>query len=125
MPHPSKRSDDRFGLSEATLQKIASVIETFPKIDRVILFGSRAMNSHHPGSDIDLAIEGQTFTEQDRFQLALKLDDLDLPYQIDLCHLDRLTNPALLDHIHRVGKEFYLCRRNRDHSPRTDPSVHY
>ena len=79
----------------------------------------------NPGSDIDIAIAGQQFTEQDRLQLALKLDDLDLPYQIDLCHLDRLTNPALLDHIHKVGKELYLCRRNRDHSPRTDPNVHY
>jgi len=35
------------------------------------------------------------------------LDDLLLPYQIDLSAMASLTHPALLDHIRRVGIVFY------------------
>lgn len=35
------------------------------------------------------------------------LDDLLLPYKIDLSEMASLTHPALLDHIRRVGMVFY------------------
>ncbi|MEX2589837.1 MAG: hypothetical protein WD334_06505 [Chitinophagales bacterium] len=39
--------------------------------------------------------------------LETKLEYLLLPWKIDLSTLDQIDNPDLLNHIERVGKEFY------------------
>ena len=36
----------------------------------------------------------------------MKLDELDLPYKIDLINYNAITNPALKEHIDRVGIGF-------------------
>lgn len=41
-----------------------------------------------------------------------QLDDLLLPYKIDLSIRDRIDNPELLSHIERVGVSFY--HRNKE-----------
>ncbi len=41
------------------------------------------------------------------FRIETALDDLMLPYQIDLSILEKIDNPSLVEHIQRVGKVFY------------------
>lgn len=96
-----------FGLPEPTLQAIRQVLANEPAIDRVFLYGSRAKGTHRPGSDIDLAIEGPRLTHDRLLRLATALDELDLPHAIDLSLVHEIENPALLDHIRRVGIAFY------------------
>jgi hypothetical protein len=36
-----------------------------------------------------------------------EIDDLLLPYEIDLSLFHKIENPQLIDHINRVGKVFY------------------
>ena len=40
-------------------------------------------------------------------RLANELDDLLLPYTVDISQFANLTHPELLDHIRRVGVVFY------------------
>lgn len=44
------------------------------------------------------------------FRISDALDDLFLPYAIDLSILANISDPELLDHIQRVGKVFYEQR---------------
>lgn len=37
-----------------------------------------------------------------------ELDELMLPYQIDLSVFDEIENPDLVDHIMRVGRPLYV-----------------
>ncbi len=39
--------------------------------------------------------------------LSVKLDDLNLPYNIDLVNYQTINEPALKEHINRVGIVFY------------------
>jgi uncharacterized protein len=59
------------------------------------------------GSDIDLVIveSGLSFSEQ--MEIETRIDDLLLPYKIDLVRQRQVSNPDLLEHISRVGKTFY------------------
>ena len=95
-----------FGLSVATLGKIRSALKRYPEIERVVLYGSRAKGNAEAGSDIDLTIIGDRFTERQLTCLEMDLDDLMLPYQIDLSRLQDIKNQDLVDHIERVGKVF-------------------
>ncbi len=96
-----------FGLSHAILQQLCAEFARTPAILRVLVFGSRAKGNYRPGSDIDIALMAPKLTAAQLGELENRLDDLLLPYQIDLCHFDTLQNPALIDHIQRVGQPIF------------------
>jgi len=95
------------GLSDVTVAKILGVLSRHGEVERAILYGSRAMGTFKPGSDIDLTLLGHRLDERMRGQIEEELDDLLLPYEIDLSLLAKLTHPGLIDHIRRVGVCFY------------------
>jgi len=97
------------GLSDVQISRIRSVIESYPGIRQAVLFGSRAMGSHRYGSDIDIALDADDLTIEDLLKLNSLIDDLNLPFKVDLVHIQRIDNADLIDHIHRVGKVLY-CR---------------
>jgi predicted nucleotidyltransferase len=97
----------KFGLSDRTIEKIQHVFEGFPEIDKAVLYGSRAKGNYQPGSDIDLTLFGTGLDHQRLSAIAEALDDLLLPYTIDLSVFDQLRHPALEAHIERVGQVFY------------------
>jgi uncharacterized protein len=97
----------KFGLSDETVAKIQAVLARFPQVERAILYGSRAKGNYKTGSDIDLTLYGKDLTHELRSKIDSALDDLDLPYTIDLSLFDQLTHPELKEHIGRVGEVFY------------------
>lgn len=97
----------KFGLSEVTIEKIQSVFARFPAIKKAVLYGSRAKGNFKTGSDIDLTIYGDKLTSDLCSTIASELDDLLLPYTIDLSIFDELNHAKLREHIERVGVVFY------------------
>ncbi|MCX7840681.1 MAG: nucleotidyltransferase domain-containing protein [Anaerolineae bacterium] len=98
----------RFGLEETTIQKICAVLARYPQVKKAILYGSRAKGNYKNGSDIDLALcVDADLTLQRLQQIMNELDNLLLPYTIDLSIFDYITDPDVLDHIRRVGITFY------------------
>ncbi|HSV86085.1 MAG TPA: nucleotidyltransferase domain-containing protein [Levilinea sp.] len=98
-----------FGLTEATIQKIHAVLANYPQVEQAILYGSRAKGNYKPGSDIDLALLGTDLSLARLNQIANDLDDLLLPYHIDLFVIADIDQPDLIDQINRVGTVFYPC----------------
>lgn len=97
----------RYGLSDSTIDKINAVFASFPEVNKVILYGSRAKGSYKPGSDIDLSMFGEGLTSILCGTITDKLDELLLPYTIDLSVFAELKHPELEAHITRVGMVFY------------------
>jgi predicted nucleotidyltransferase len=96
-----------FGLTTEKIARIHGVLAAHPGIERAILYGSRAKGNYRDGSDIDLCLMGETLTLAEQLKIESELDDLLLPYKIDLSRFHALDNPALVDHIRRVGVAFY------------------
>ena len=96
-----------FGLTATTVEKISALLARHPKVEKAILYGSRAKGNFRNGSDIDLTLEGSGLGHHDLLTIMGELDDLLLPYTIDLSLFASLTHPELLDHIRRVGVVFY------------------
>jgi len=109
-----------FGLGEDVINKINSIFLKYPKIEQAIIFGSRAKGNFRPGSDIDLVLISPNGTLSDQLEIENQLDDLLLPYKIDLSLMHQIDNPDLLDHIRRLGKTFY--RKIVTGQPSTDAS---
>lgn len=101
----------KFGLPTHTVEIINAVFAQFPAVEKAILYGSRAKGTYRPGSDIDLVLLGSTLDLKTLFRIETELDDLLLPYTIDLSIFEHIDNPNLVDHIKRVGKVFYQRER--------------
>ena len=97
----------RFGLPATAAGKICSVFARHPQVEKAVLYGSRAKGSYKNGSDIDLTLQGSRLVFQDLLKIMGELDDLLLPYTIDLSLFASLTHPELLNHIRRMGVVFY------------------
>ncbi len=82
----------KYGLSNRTLQKIQSVLSHYPQVERAILYGSRATGTYRNGSDIDLTLYGDALTHSILSRIDTELDDLLLPYTIDLSIFDTPTS---------------------------------
>lgn len=95
-----------YGLPEDVWQQMLNLFRQHKAIQRVTLFGSRALGTQRPGSDVDLALQGDLSFAQ-VINLAGQLDALETLYSFDVLHQNRLTNPALQDHIHRFGVVIY------------------
>ncbi len=96
-----------YGLSDELLAQMTAVFRCHPAIVRVVLFGSRAMQTHRPGSDIDLTVIGDGLTNSDLLIIQIQLDDLGFLYRFDINLLAAIQNPDLVAHIQRVGKTIY------------------
>jgi predicted nucleotidyltransferase len=97
----------RFGLAAHVIQAITEVFARHPAIESVILYGSRAKGTYRNGSDIDLTLLGTNLEADTLYRVDRELDDLLLPYTFDLSLFKEIDNPNLLDHIRRVGVNFY------------------
>ena len=97
----------KFGLKDYQIGKIQAIFAAFPQIEKVILYGSRAKGNYKLASDIDLTLVGTDIDLTLQFKIENMLDDLLLPYTIDLSILKQIGNPDLIDHINRVGQVFY------------------
>jgi len=96
-----------YGLKEKHIKAINSVFSKYPQIEKTILYGSRAKGNYRNGSDIDLTLVGDDLDLSTLFKIETKLDDLLLPYKMDLSILHKVENQDLVDHIKRVGITFY------------------
>ena len=97
----------RYGLKEQTIESICGVFARHPLVEKAMLYESRAMGNFKPGSDIDLTLFGESLTSLELGVIEEELDDLLLPYQIDLSIFHRIENMDLREHIERVGVVFY------------------
>ena len=96
----------QFGLKPSTVEQINQVLAQYPNIEQAVLYGSRAKGNYRRGSDIDLALFGDLSYNQ-LLHLETAIDDLLLPYKVDLSLHTQIDNPDLLAHIQRVGTVFY------------------
>ena len=96
-----------FGLPPATLEKLNRVFAQHSAIASVLIYGSRAKGNYRTGSDIDLTIKGSEISFAEFMQIDNQIDDLMLPYTVDLSQYKQLNNNELIGHIDCVGVEIY------------------
>lgn len=91
------------GIPDPDLDALIAELQRNTKIKEIILFGSRAKGTFNNGSDIDLALKGNSLNLQDILDANIETEKLLLPYKLDLVIFDRINEPALIEHINRVG----------------------
>lgn len=98
----------KYGLKEEEWERLNNdVFARNPKIEKVILYGSRAKGTFKPFSDVDITLVGDNLSSDDLADIMNEVDDLLLPYMFDISLYHKLNNPELLEHISRRGVTIY------------------
>ena len=97
----------KLGLEEHIIENIISVLEQYPKVDKAFVIGSRAKGNYRPDSDIDIAIKGNQIATDDIITLSVAFETKCITPKFDLIDYNSIEEPALREHIDRVGVEFY------------------
>jgi len=98
---------NQFGLKPEIITQINQIFAEYPEISKAILYGSRAKGNYKNGSDIDLTLISDRLNHRQLLQIQNQIDDLLLPYSIDLSIFSSIDNLHLIEHIDRVGITFY------------------
>lgn len=97
-----------YGIPEKSLELIRKALSKWGEIEKVLIFGSRAMGNYKRGSDVDLCIFGSKVTEEIVNKLSIELNEmLPLPYYFDAIHYESLNNEELMTQIDTYGILFY------------------
>ena len=101
--HDAMASASIAGLPQEDTERILALLAEHPSIQRVVLYGSRALGRQRSGSDVDLCLEAPDMGLAELLVLGAQLDDLLLPWQIDLQMRHLIRHPGLLEQIDRAG----------------------
>ncbi len=96
-----------YGLKDKTLKDLATVFSHYREVETAILYGSRAKGTYKPTSDIDITLTGNRLQLSLKYKIAQELDDLFLPYTIDLSLFEKINNSNIKKEIETYGKIIY------------------
>lgn len=97
-----------FGITPFSFDLIIKVLTAYEQVEQALIFGSRAKGNYQPGSDIDIAIKGNTCSDALAWSIQANLNENHpVPYFFDVVSYETLFNQALKEHIDRAGKVFY------------------
>lgn len=92
------------GLPDASSEQLLQEIIKTPEVERIVLYGSRALGRQRSGSDVDLCLVAPTMPLGELLELGARLDDLLLPWRIDLQLAHLIDHEGLRQHIDRAGQ---------------------
>ena len=98
------------GLKAEYRTAIIDILAANERVERAVLFGSRAMETFTPASDVDIALFGARLTLTDQVNLATAIDELPMAQRVDLLLYKTVSNDALGKHIEQYGVEWYRRR---------------
>jgi len=96
------------GLFDSDIESIVSVLKKYPTVESAFIFGSRAKGNFKNGSDIDIALKGAQIDFDTLKKISYWLnEETTMPYKFDILIYQNIKEPALKEHIDRVGIELY------------------
>jgi predicted nucleotidyltransferase len=94
-----------YALPEILVYKIQEIGKKY-KVERILLFGSRARGDHKATSDIDLAVyTAAGFMSKGHF--SSEIDDLETLLKIDVVFIDAHTDSRFIENINKEGVVIY------------------
>ena len=115
------------GLRHAHREAIIAVIAANERVERAVLFGSRATGTNTVTSDVDIALFGNRLTLTDQARLSAALEELPMAQTVDLILYDRVRDGTLREHIREHGIEWFrrlnssVARQRLQSPPRPCP----
>ena len=98
--------ENKFGLKEEDIRRISNIISNNDSVEKVVIFGSRAMGNYKHGSDVDLALFGDNIDDDVVLKISFELNENTvMPYKFDVLN-GETVNDDIKKHITEEGIVF-------------------
>ncbi|MGO5064704.1 nucleotidyltransferase domain-containing protein [Clostridium sp. FAM 1755] len=101
------KDHNKMGISFQLFEEIRNSILKNPKINKAVIFGSRARGDYKKTSDIDICIYGNNIQNIDVNLLEDSLKEINTPLDFDIVYYDKITKEALRINIEKDGILIY------------------
>ena len=108
------------GLKDTHREAIIAQIAANDRVERAVLFGSRATGTNTVSSDVDIALFGNRLTLTDQAHLAAALDEIPMAQSVDLLLYESIDDRTLQEHIRGHGVQWYARENRARHAPLSD-----
>jgi predicted nucleotidyltransferase len=98
-------------MEEYVLNQISNIANKY-KIEKVVLFGSRARGDHSPVSDFDIAVFENSLTPVDKAVFCAELEEVDTLKKIDIVFVNENIEDELVENIKKEGVIIHGEARN-------------
>ena len=98
------------GLKERHRKAVIDIIAANDRVERAVLFGSRATGTFRPASDVDVALFGDGLSMSDQVNLAAAIEELTIPQRVQLLLYGAIDSAEIRKHIETQGVEWYRRR---------------
>lgn len=95
----------KFGIDNETLDIIKKILAKNRKIEKRVIFGSRATGKYKKNSDIDICLYGN-ISFREISSLKGEFNESDCIYKVDLVSYNRLENIKFKKNIDEEGMKF-------------------
>jgi predicted nucleotidyltransferase len=95
-----------FGLDDNDMKMIRDVLSSYPEIESVILYGSRATGRFKRGSDVDIMLRGKNLSHETLLDIKNDFYESNLPYFFDIV-IESNINDKLKQEIEKTGRLLY------------------
>lgn len=90
------------------LKQIVDLIIGYKKLEKIVVFGSRARSDFREVSDIDIAVFGHDWTDTDiNLVKDILHEHIKTPLKIDVVNFYQIKNKKLKTNILKEGKAIY------------------
>ena len=95
------------GLKDRHRDAIIALLAANDRVEKAVLFGSRAMQTGTDTSDVDIALFGDKLSLTDQARLTAAIDEIPMAQSVDLVLHRTIDHQPLIDHIRTHGVEWY------------------
>ena len=93
-------------MKDNVLEQLTAIALKY-KIDKMVLFGSRARGDHSPVSDYDIAVFKMELSQTDRALLSLDIEEINTLKKIDVVFIDDNIAEEFIANIIKEGVVIY------------------
>jgi len=97
-----------FGVNGPLIDEIVQILSSNVKVNKAVVFGSRARGDYQKSSDLDIALFAvPSLSSQELNRLRHEIEELNTIIKIDLLDVDRVAKAPLLENILSEGITIY------------------
>ncbi len=94
-------------IKKAHREAVIEILSSNERVEKAVLFGSRAMQTNNVRSDVDIALFGDNLSISDHARLTESIELIPMAQSVDLVLYRTISNPQLLKHIEKNGVVWY------------------
>lgn len=107
-----KDIETKVNIDDKVLKELSKIFNNYYRVQKVLIFGSRARRDNKKTSDVDLAVFSEDISDREFNLLVDEINEIDTALSFDVVHFEKLKKDSLKENIIKDGILIYERKDN-------------